>query len=216
MVKKTQIKAVIFDIGGVLSLGKYALHPKRGHRELGVHNYLAKNLKVSTDQYFDSIDTYYVKSIMGEIPEKKAIKKISKNLKTTPKKLIELYTKAYKKNFKINNALYRHAFDLKSKGYKIAILSDQWHLSKRSPQLINQKLINKFDSVVLSCDVGVRKPKPKIYRILLKKLKIPAKNCVFIDNQTWNLKPAKELGFKTILFKNNKQTFQKLEKMGVK
>jgi len=208
---KRGIKAIIFDIGGVLSLGKYMVHPKHKHRT-GVHEYIIKKLKISVDQYFDSIDTYYAKSITGEISEKQAISKIAKNLKITPKKLLKLYTKAYKKNFKINKPLYKLAFKLKKKGYKIAILSDQWHLSKKSHKLIDQKLINKFDVVILSPDVKMRKPNPKIYKLILKKLKVKPKEALFIDNQPWNIKPAKKLGMQTILFKNNKQCFEELKK----
>tara|TARA_Y100000296_G_scaffold84667_1_gene118480 strand:- start:979 stop:1626 length:648 start_codon:yes stop_codon:yes gene_type:complete len=213
---KNEIKVLIFDIGGVLSLGKYPTHPIMGKRTKGVHEYLAKKLKISLDQYFDSIDTYYAKSITGEISEKQAINKIAKNLNTTTKKLLNLYIKAYKNNFKINKFLYKFAFKLKKQGYKIAILSDQWYLSKKSHKIIDQKLIDQFDAVILSTDVGVRKPNPKIYKLIIKKIKFPAKNCVFIDNQEWNIKPAKKLGMKTILFKNNKQMILELKKLGVK
>jgi len=70
--------------------------------------------------------------------------------------------------------------------------------------------------LILSCDVEIRKPNLKIYKLLLSKLKIPAKNCLFIDNQKWNIEPAKKLGFQTILFKNNKQLFEQLSKLGIK
>jgi FMN phosphatase YigB (HAD superfamily) len=36
---------------------------------------------------------------------------------------------------------------------------------------------------------------------------------LFIDNREWNLKPARKLGMKTILFKNNKQTIKDLKKL---
>jgi len=39
---------------------------------------------------------------------------------------------------------------------------------------------------------------------------------VFIDNRDWNIIPAKKLGMKTVLFRNNKQTFRELKKLGVK
>jgi len=127
--------------------------------------------------------------------------------------LQKVFVKAYKRNFQRNKELFRKAFQLNKKGYKIAILSDQWHLSKKA--LVNKKDMKKFDAVVISCDVGLRKPDPKIYRLVLKRLKLPAKNTVFIDNQKWNTKPARKLGMNTILFKNNKQAFKQLRKLGV-
>lgn len=211
---KQQIKALIFDIGGVLQVGGYSKTIYRKHRTLGVHNYVAKKAGVSLDQYFDSIDTTYAKSIEGKIPEKKVLSTISKNLKISEKKLKKLYTQAYKNNFRFNKQLFKQALKFKKKGYKIAILSDQWHLSKRA--LMPIKYTKYFDVVVTSCDIGIRKPNPKIYKLALKKLKLSANQIVFIDNQEWNIKPAKKLGMKTVLFVNNKQLFKQLFELGVK
>lgn len=214
--RKYEIKAIIFDIGGVLELDKKPLFRKSctNPSSKGVHEFVAKKLKLSIDQYFDSIYTNYAKSTEGTISEKKAVSSISKNLKITEKKLKKLFFKSYKKNFKTNRELYRFAFNLKKKGYKIAILSDQWHLSKKT--LVPEKYEKKFDVSIISCDVGLRKPDPKIYKLILKKLKLPAKNCIFIDNREWNLEPAKKLGIKTILFKENKQVFREIKKFGIK
>lgn len=203
---KKGVKAIIFDVGGVLASGTpvVKMHGKLHHP--GVHEYVAKKLKISLDQYFDSIDTNYAKSIEGKISEKKAISLLSKNLKITPKKLIKLYIKAYKKNFKQNKQLFRKAFKLKKLGYKIAILSDQWHLSYEA--LMSSKNYKKFNPVIVSCFVGMRKPNPKIYKLILKKLKLKSPECLFIDNQKWNIDAAKKLKIKTILFKDNKQLFK--------
>jgi len=204
------IKAIIFDIGGVLQLGYYAKKPLKGHRETKVHEFMIKSLKINLDQYFDALDTAYSKSIEGKISEKKVLRIISINLKITPKKLEKLFKKAYKKNFKLNKQLFKQALNLKKKGYKIAILSDQWHLSKKS--LLIKAFIKNFNPIIISCDVGVRKPDLKIYQFCLNKLKIKPSEAIFIDNQEWNLKPAKKLGMKTILYKSNEQVFKQLFK----
>jgi len=207
------ISAVIFDIGGVLSLGKSKDINLQGHRTYGVHQYISKKLHIPLDQWFDAIDSTYADAIEGKISEKKALKIISKNTNIPEAKLRKIILKSYKKNFKHNKKLYKFAFKLKKAGYKIAILSDQWPLSREV--LVHEKFTKYFHPVVVSCDIGIRKPNPKIYKLILKKLKLPARECVFIDNQTWNLKPAKKLGFKTVLFKDNKQLFKQLFKLGI-
>jgi epoxide hydrolase-like predicted phosphatase len=212
MIKK-QIKALIFDVGGVLQLGKYSTKPVNSHRLIGVHKTISKKLHVSLDQYFDAIDTVYAKSIEGKMSEARVLSIMAKKLKTTTKKLTSLFIKTYKKNFQFNKQLFRLIISLKKKGYKIAILSDQWYLSKKA--LMPKKYTKKFDVEVTSCDVGLRKPDPKMYRLILKKLKLPAKQTLFIDNQEWNIKPAKKFGMNTILFKNNKQLFKQLSKQGI-
>jgi len=212
--KRGNIKAIIFDVGGVLSIGSI-LEKHRGRSyHTKVHEYIAKRLKISLDQWFDSIDSTYADSIEGKISKEKTLKIIAKNIRVSVKKLEKIMIKAYKKNFNQNKQLFEQAFKLKKQGYKIAVLSDQWPPSKQA--LMPDKLYKKFDEVVVSCDVGVRKPNPKIYKILLKKLKLPAKKCLFIDNQEWNIKPAKKIGMKTILFKDNIQLFKELEKRGIK
>ena len=208
---KGEINTIIFDMNGVLELGKYSQKQLRGHRLLGVHNNIARKLKISLDQWFYAIDSTYARSIEGTISEKKMLNTISRNVGVSPKRFEKIAVNAHKKHFKENKQLFKRAFKLKKQGYKIAILSDQWPISKKA--LMPEKYIKKFDEVVVSCDVGVRKPDIKIYRMILKKLKTPAKNCVFIDNQKWNLIPAKKLGMKTILFEENKKTFKKLDKL---
>ena len=213
---KSDIKAIIFDVNGVLQLEKHPLSIlKREH--LGVHEYMAKKFKLDLDSWFDSIDTPYSKSIEGKIDGKKAVKIISKNLGTNPKKLEKLFVKTYKKFFKKNKKLYETAYALKKKGHLIGVLSDQWHLSKKA---LITKEIKKFDIIIISCDIGMRKPDLRIYKLLIKKIKeknkkIKANEILFVDNREWNLKPANKLGMKAVLFKNNKQVFRDLKNLGV-
>jgi len=206
-----RIKTIIFDVGGVLQSTNYDDVGKGGHHILGVHEYMARKFKKDLDSWFDSIDTPYAKSIDKKIPRAKAIKRISNHLKTTPKKLVKLFHKAYKKYFKKNRKLYRVAFKLKKKGYNIGVLSDQWYLS--DDILTSKKNMKGFSPVIISCDVGMRKPDLPIYKLLIKKCKCKANEILFIDNRGWNLKPARKLGMKTILFKNNKQLIGELKKL---
>jgi len=95
---------------------------------------------------------------------------------------------------------------LKKAGYTIAVLSDQWYLSKEA--LVLPQLYHQFNEKIISCDVGLRKPNPKIYKLVLRRLNLHQHDALFIDNQKWNIVPAKKIGMKTILFKNNKQLFK--------
>lgn len=209
--KKRKIKSLIFDIGGVLYLNKYSTNTQNSY---SIHEFVSKKLGIDIDTYFDSIDEVYVDSIKGEISKQKLLSILSKNLKTKSKKIEKLYGQAYKKGFIRNKELFQKAYDLKKKGYDIAILSDQWHLSKKI--FTPKDMVRKFDSIVISCDVGTRKPNKKIYKLVLKHLHIKPDEAVFIDNREWNLVPAKKMKMKTILFENNIQTFKDLKKLGIK
>ncbi|MBI2057197.1 HAD-IA family hydrolase [Candidatus Pacearchaeota archaeon] len=204
--KKWQIRAILLDVGGVLALGGNSKWKKGKFIPSGVHLNMAKKLKVSIDQYLDSIDTAYVYAITGKLSPKKVLEILSQNFGISSKKLKKFYLDSYKKNFKQNKKLFNKLFELKKQGYKIAVLSDQWFLSKEA--LMPEKLYKNFDELIVSCDVGVRKPNQKIYQLAVKKLNLSSKEILFIDNQKWNLEPAKKLGINVILFKSNKQLFK--------
>ncbi|MEK7265280.1 MAG: HAD-IA family hydrolase [Pseudomonadota bacterium] len=55
-----------------------------------------------------------------------------------------------------------------------------------------------FDHIIESSKVGVRKPEPRIYEMMLEALALPASACIFLDDLGVNLKPAREMGMTTI------------------
>jgi putative hydrolase of the HAD superfamily len=60
------------------------------------------------------------------------------------------------------------------------------------------ELVDLFDVVVESSQVGVRKPERRFYEIVLERLGVPAAEAVFLDDLGVNLKPAREMGMTTI------------------
>lgn len=205
--KKSEIKAVIFDIGGVLLLGDKKM--KYGHQNINVHAYLSKQFNMSLKEWFHKIQIDYKKSITGRISKDNILKKISKQLNTNPKKLEKLLILAHKKFYKKNKELYDSAKKLKRKCL-IGILSDQTPFSKKA--LLNKKFLSPFNPIILSCDVKMRKPDKEIYFLLKKRInkieKVSFSEILFIDNRQFNLEPAKKLGMQTLLFKSNKQLFK--------
>ncbi|MDP6374647.1 MAG: HAD-IA family hydrolase [Pseudomonadales bacterium] len=55
-----------------------------------------------------------------------------------------------------------------------------------------------FDLVVESSVEGIRKPNPRIYEMTCERLEIDPVQAVFLDDLGINLKPAKEMGMRTI------------------
>ncbi len=217
-VKKTKIKAIIFDVGGVLKIGRFSIMKFKVGDEESYHLDMSKYLQMSLDSWFDAIDKVYVDSFEGKIKEKEVSKIIAKNLGVDLQDLIKTSDKVFKKFFKKNKKLYKIAFDLKKRGYVVGILSDQWVFSKRV--LTPREDVKGFSPVIISCDVGVRKPDVRIYKLLMKKLRkkhkgIKASEVLFIDNRDYNLKPARRLGMKVILFKNNKQVVREMGEFGL-
>lgn len=69
-----------------------------------------------------------------------------------------------------------------------------------------------FDHVIESAKIGLRKPDPRIYRMMVETLKVDPNNCVYLDDLGVNLKPAREMGMTTIKVTSGAQAIADLEK----
>ncbi len=68
-----------------------------------------------------------------------------------------------------------------------------------------------FDHVIESAKIGLRKPDPRIYQMMVETLKVNPKNCVYLDDLGVNLKPARDMGMTTIKVLNGAQAIGELE-----
>jgi putative hydrolase of the HAD superfamily len=68
-----------------------------------------------------------------------------------------------------------------------------------------------FDHVIESAKIGLRKPDPKIYRMMVEALGVDPKRCIYLDDLGINLKPAREMGMTTIKVVGAKQALLELE-----
>ena len=69
-----------------------------------------------------------------------------------------------------------------------------------------------FDYVIESAKIGLRKPDPRIYRMMVEALHVDSKRCVYLDDLGVNLKPAREMGMATIKVVDAPQAIAELEK----
>lgn len=89
--------------------------------------------------------------------------------------------------------------ELKEAGYRLAALSN-WS-GETFPQVRDQyEFLGWFDPLVLSGEVGIAKPDPLIFQILLRELGRTAEECIFIDDMPDNIAEAARQGFETIHF----------------
>jgi putative hydrolase of the HAD superfamily len=68
-----------------------------------------------------------------------------------------------------------------------------------------------FDHIIESAKIGLRKPDPQIYRMMVDALTVDPKRCVYLDDLGVNLKPAREMGMTTIKVTNAAQALTELE-----
>ena len=68
-----------------------------------------------------------------------------------------------------------------------------------------------FNHVIESAKIGLRKPDPRIYRMMVEALAVDPNKCVYLDDLGVNLKPAREMGMTTIKVSNAAQAIAELE-----
>jgi putative hydrolase of the HAD superfamily len=92
-------------------------------------------------------------------------------------------------------------------GLKTALLSNSWG-TKLYPRARIDPL---FDVIVISGEVGLRKPDPAIFRLTLDRLEVAAPRSIFVDDHPGHLKAAAELGMQTVLHRTPRETIAELE-----
>jgi putative hydrolase of the HAD superfamily len=71
-------------------------------------------------------------------------------------------------------------------------------------------IMAKFHHVIESSKVGVRKPDPRIYAMMVEALDVDPRACVYLDDLGINLKPARAMGMATIKVLNERQALAEL------
>lgn len=72
-----------------------------------------------------------------------------------------------------------------------------------------------FDGRLVSGEEKTRKPYIEIYELLLQRFNIKADTAIYIDDNERNLKPPREMGIHTILFKSPAQLEEELKELGI-
>jgi epoxide hydrolase-like predicted phosphatase len=94
-------------------------------------------------------------------------------------------------------------------GVRTGLISNSWG-TRRYPR---ELLSDLFDGVVISGEVGMRKPAPEMYVLGAKRIGVEPERCVFVDDLPFNLEPAAELGMATVHHRTAEQTIAELEKL---
>ena len=94
---------------------------------------------------------------------------------------------------------------VKANGYLTACLTNNVLSSPENPSAPDAAkraeiaaILERFDALIESSKVGVRKPEPRFYEIACETVGVTPSECVFLDDLGINLKPAAAMGMTTI------------------
>jgi epoxide hydrolase-like predicted phosphatase len=94
--------------------------------------------------------------------------------------------------------------------YKIGLLSNAFSDLR---QVITQEwnMADLFDDMVISAEVGIMKPDPRSYRLVVDRLGVRPAEAVFVDDFQHNVNAALTAGFQAIRFLNRRQAWTELQ-----
>ncbi|MEV0233182.1 HAD family phosphatase [Nonomuraea sp. NPDC050786] len=104
------------------------------------------------------------------------------------------------------DAMYDMLRDVRKNGVKTCLVSNSW-----SNEYPRHDWDEFFDAVVISGEVGMRKPEPRIFHHALEQIGLGGEECVFIDDIEANILAARALGIAGIHHSDANSTIAELE-----
>jgi epoxide hydrolase-like predicted phosphatase len=195
------IKAVIFDLGGVILRTEY--QAPRQH--------LAERLGMEYDDLvkivFDSPTAQ--QATVGEVTAEEHWASVMKRLKR-PVSEAETIRDEFFAGDVLDRELLNFIRSLKGK-YKTGLISNAW--DDLRAYILKEKFDDAFDHMVISAEVKAAKPSVRIYQIALEQLGVSPSEAVFVDDFIENIEACQKLGIKGIHFRNPEDTLGQLKNL---
>jgi epoxide hydrolase-like predicted phosphatase len=109
-----------------------------------------------------------------------------------------------------DEAMRRAVAAVRAAGTPTALVSNSWGLGIYDRA---GGVLDLFDAVVLSGEVGLRKPRPEIFLLAAERLGVRPADCVFVDDLRTNVAAAAELGMATVLHRGAEKSIPELERL---
>ena len=195
------IKALIWDLEGVLMLTDDDNLPLTVAKKLN-----APYEKVREIFFSDTNN----KVDLGEITQDHFNEYVLDTLQI-PRDKKYLLEEVINEEFYIDEELLKKIAGMRRE-YKTGLLSN--FSNDLRPKIENEWAIaSAFDEIIISCEVGMIKPDPAIFNLMLDRLGVKADESVFIDDRIKNIDGAKELGLHTIFFTDKEHALGELARI---
>lgn len=206
------IKGIIFDFGGVIMRTKDRKPRLNLAQKFGVSiedlELLVFSSRTAKKAEIGSISAYQHWQEIARVlysPEKD-IPVIRQEFFAGDRIDWELLTNIQSKRGEYRTALLSNAFDdLRAELTGDSPPPSAYHISK------TDHILDIFDDVIISAEVGFAKPDHRIYQYSAERLDLPIAECVFVDDFLPNVEGALSAGMNAIRFLNPGQARQDLE-----
>jgi epoxide hydrolase-like predicted phosphatase len=195
------IKAVIWDIGGVIMRTEDQAPRAELAAELGVTREYLNELVFESEQG--------TRAQNGEINRMELWDYVRFDLKLAPGEYPDLDERFFAGDV-LDTDLVDFIRSLNPR-FKIGIISNAWNQIEES--LVEWGIDDAFEVVVGSGDVGIMKPDARIFQIALERLGVEPYEAVFVDDFIQNVHGAQALGIGAIHFQGREQVIRELEQL---
>jgi len=194
------IRAVIFDLGGVLVRTE----------ERAPRQQLAARLGMTYEQLsslvFDSPSARL--AMQGKITPEAHWEAVRAALALSPQELPVVRSDFWAGDV-LDSGLVDTLRALRPR-YMTALLSNAWG-DLRAVLVSEWQIADVFDELIISAEVGLLKPAPRIYQLALERLGVAPQEAVFVDDFTENVAGARAVGMHAIHFRDPGQARADLE-----
>ena len=198
------IRAVIFDFGSVL-----VLMQDEKPRQL-----LADRLGVPLEELnrlvFESESA--ARAMLGELTIDQHWQAVGAALGVLPEDLPAVRAQFWSADV-VNQELVALIHKLRPR-YKIGLLSNAWN-DLRQVLATRLPIGHLFDDMLISAEVGLGKPDPRIYHLAVERLGVQPHEAIFIDDVLVNVEAARAVGLIALHYQNNLQLFNDLEALNI-
>jgi 2-haloacid dehalogenase len=199
-----KIKSVIFDFGGVLiDWNPYYLLRKLMTNDTDIARFMQE---INFKQWNYELDMGY--------PFDKGIADIAVKFPQYSD-LIRVYDERWLETIGVT---FNETIDLvrqvKDAGYRVFGLSN-WSERKFSEVRPRYEFFNLFEDMVISGEVKLAKPDPRIYQVLLERNGLNANECLYIDDSEDNIRGGRQVGLNTIQYQSSPLLKEELQAYGI-
>lgn len=194
------IKAIIFDIGGVLEITP----------DLGLDKKWEQRLGLKSGELNRRLADVWRGGSIGTISLQQVHQKIGEILGWSETQVNELMGDVWREYLgTLNVELAEYFRGLRPK-YQTAIISNSF-IGAREKEAEHYQFDTLCDFIIYSHEVGLRKPDPRIFRLACEQLGLEAQEVIFVDDHKEVYASAQEMGMHCIEFKDNAQAIAEIE-----
>jgi len=196
------IRAVFFDLGGVLKLTSRTGWQARWEHRLGLP-------RGELDRRLAAIRAA---GSVGAITLEEVKRRVAASLNLTPDQLRELTEDAWSEYLGTLNGELAAYFAALQPRFRTGIISNSF-VGAREREQAAYGLEEICDLIIYSHEAGWMKPDPRIYLLACERLRIEPTEAAFVDDVPAYVRAARELGMHAITFTDNASAIAQLERL---